>query len=52
VAKPVQRSTERMVRMRYAWRTAGATGRALQWWLQQLEKPATRRALLERHQRA
>lgn len=52
VAKPVQRSTQRLVRMSYAWRTAGGTGRALQWWLEQLEQPATRRALLERHQRA
>ena len=52
VAKQVQRSTQRLVRMSYAWRTAGGTGRALQWWLEQLEKPATRRALLERHQRA
>jgi len=24
-------------------------GLALQWWLQQLESPATRRALIERH---
>ncbi|WP_415842219.1 hypothetical protein, partial [Paracidovorax anthurii] len=24
-------------------------GRALQWWLQQLESPATRKALLENH---
>jgi DNA-binding transcriptional LysR family regulator len=52
VVKQVQRSTQRLERMRYAWRTAGGTGRALQWWLEQLEKPATRRALLERHQRA
>jgi DNA-binding transcriptional LysR family regulator len=39
--------------MHYAWRAErGGTlglGRALQWWLQQLESPATRRALLERH---
>lgn len=37
----------RVVRVSYAWR--GGTeqqGRALQWWLQQLESPATRRALL------
>ncbi len=37
----------------YAWRTErGGTaglGRALQWWLQQLESPVTRRALIERH---
>jgi DNA-binding transcriptional LysR family regulator len=52
VAKQVQRSTERRPRIAYAWRSAGGPGRALQWWLQQLEQPATRRALLERHQRA
>jgi len=52
VAKQVQRSANRLVRMSYAWRAGGGTGRALQWWLEQLEKPATRRALLERHQRA
>jgi DNA-binding transcriptional LysR family regulator len=40
----------------YAWRSAAVSqprrapqGLALQWWLQQLESPATRRALLERH---
>jgi len=52
VVKQVQRSAQRLVRMSYAWRAAGGTGRALQWWLEQLDKPATRRALLERHQRA
>lgn len=52
VAKQVVRSKQRLERMRYAWRTAGASGRALQWWLEQLEHPATRRALLEGHPRA
>ncbi len=36
----------------YAWRAergAAGLGKALQWWLTQLESPATRRALLERH---
>ncbi len=36
----------------YAWRAERSTlalGRALQWWLAQLEGPTTRRALLERH---
>ena len=49
VEKQMQRAT-RMVPMRYAWRcaTPSAEGRALQWWLQQLGKPATRTALLER----
>ncbi len=35
--------------MGYAWRSSGAIGEALRWWLDQLESPATRRALLERH---
>ena len=40
------------VRLTYAWRaerSAVGLGRALQWWLQQLESPVTRRALVERH---
>ncbi len=46
VARP-----ERSVRMHYAWGGPGFTapGRALQWWLGQLQSPATRRALLENH---
>jgi DNA-binding transcriptional LysR family regulator len=42
-------------RLHYAWRAergdpgAMGLGRALQWWLQQLESPTTRRALLQRH---
>ena len=55
VAKQVQRQ-RRQVRLGYAWRTGGAGGRraasqglALQWWLQQLESPTTRAALLVRH---
>ena len=49
VEKQMQRPT-RVVPLRYAWRCvpAGTEGRALQWWLQQLGNPATRRALLER----
>ena len=42
----------RLVTLHYAWRAdRGATGlgRALQWWLAQLESPTTRRALVERH---
>lgn len=40
----------RLVRASYAWRhSAGVKpGRALQWWLKQLERPATKSALLER----
>ena len=36
----------RVVRVSYAWRAAD--GKALQWWLQQLDRPKTRSALLER----
>lgn len=43
-------------RMSYAWRSAAVgqprrapQGLALQWWLAQLESPATRTALIERH---
>ncbi|BEU96440.1 LysR family transcriptional regulator [Acidovorax sp. DW039] len=50
VAKRVARP-ERRVNMCYAWGGPGfsAPGRALQWWLQQLQSPATRKALLENH---
>jgi molybdate transport repressor ModE-like protein len=48
VVKEVARKT-RIARLSYAWRTSASPGRALQWWLAQLERPATRRALLERH---
>ena len=49
VEKAVERP-QRLVRASYAWRnTAGAKpGRALQWWLRQLENAKTRKALLER----
>ena len=42
---------QRIVRVNYAWRsvTKSGHGRALAWWLDQLESPATRAALLERH---
>lgn len=48
VVKEVQRSN-RLVRLSYAWRSSSSPGRALQWWLGQLESAKTRRALLERH---
>ena len=50
VAKRVARP-ERQLRLHYAWGGPGLTapGRALQWWLQQLQSPATRKALLENH---
>jgi DNA-binding transcriptional LysR family regulator len=50
VAREIQRAPRRMVRLSYAWRNAGnlGPGRALQWWLAQLESATTRAALLER----
>ena len=58
----VVKSTQRpqpLARMGYAWRTPGTAtpgatrkaevGLALGWWLAQLDSPATRKALLERH---
>jgi DNA-binding transcriptional LysR family regulator len=50
VQKKVSRS-ERVVRVAYAWRSGNTAGqgRALQWWLAQLESAMTRAALL--HQR-
>ncbi|MEY3445411.1 MAG: hypothetical protein RIR45_166 [Pseudomonadota bacterium] len=53
VVKKTERS-QRQVPIGYAWRGTKATGqgRALQWWLQQLESPATRAALLDQHRSA
>lgn len=55
VVKQLQRGPHR-ARFHYAWRAAPQTrarrapqGLALQWWLQQLDSPTTRHALLERH---
>ncbi len=54
VVKSVQRGN-RLVNLGYAWRTQATTqpkkapqGLALAWWLQQLSREATRRALLDR----
>ncbi len=49
VVKRVQRPA-RVTRVNYAWRDAGGLGpgRALSWWLAQLESPATRKSLLQR----
>jgi DNA-binding transcriptional LysR family regulator len=41
-----------IARLHYAWRAERGPlglGRALQWWLAQLDSPTTRRALIERH---
>ncbi len=48
VVRKVDRQ-ERLINVGYAWRASGAPGpgRALQWWLQQLKSPKTRKALLE-----
>jgi DNA-binding transcriptional LysR family regulator len=55
VVKGTQRKQTR-ARLGYAWRASAAPqprkapqGLALQWWLEQLQSPATRQALLERH---
>ena len=50
VVKKTERP-KRQVPLSFAWRgaTASTQGRALQWWLQQMESPATRAALLEQH---
>ncbi|MGA7179808.1 MAG: LysR family transcriptional regulator [Thiobacillaceae bacterium] len=47
VVKPVERS-EQQVQVSYAWRKSGRPGggRALEWWLAQLQRPVTRTALL------
>ena len=43
----------RLLRMRYAWKqpSHGGLGKALQWWLNQLESPVTQQALLHNHRR-
>ena len=52
VVKRVARA-DYQVQVSYAWRKGnkGAQGRALQWWLAQLQKPVTRDALLGNHTR-
>ena len=51
VEKKMQRAA-RLIAMSYAWRrtTSRGEGQALQWWLEQLDRPATKKALLEREQ--
>ena len=51
VAKPVQ-NPDRRATLGYAWRqprNPAETGRALRWWLDRLQSPATRAALLDHH---
>ena len=52
VVKNTERG-KRVVRVHYAWRGASRArqGRALQWWLKQLESATTRAALLAQYQR-
>lgn len=49
LAKTVQQRAVRVARTSYAWRSQprGAQGHALAWWLQALDSPRTRRALIE-----
>jgi len=59
IVKTTDRSARPLPKMGYAWRTPDASapgaarkpqlGLALRWWLNQLESPATRTALLQRH---
>ncbi|MEY2875459.1 MAG: hypothetical protein RLZZ373_2830, partial [Pseudomonadota bacterium] len=48
VVKRTEGETTRMA-LHYAWRGGAGMGRGLAWWLQQLDSPVTRRALLEQH---
>ncbi len=47
VERPVERQT-RNFQLSYAWRKSKAPGKAIQWWLEQLDNPVTREALLTR----
>lgn len=53
VARKTERAT-RQVQLSYAWRGARGSGhgKAMKWWLKQLESPATRAALLHQHEMA
>jgi DNA-binding transcriptional LysR family regulator len=54
VVKDVQRP-DRDIRLSYAWRqprNSRDTGRALRWWLDRLQHPTTRQALLHNHHQA
>ena len=48
LARRVERSS-RVATLSYAWRANAVPGKALAWWLDRLERPITRRALLEDH---
>lgn len=51
VVKAVQRPN-RVIRVAYAWRqprSSAESGRALRWWLERLQHPTTRSALLNHH---
>ena len=53
VVKKTERA-KRIADVHYAWRggKAAGQGRALQWWLQQLDSPTTRAALIAQHRSA
>ena len=54
VVKEVQQP-DRNIRLGYAWRqprNSRETGRALRWWLDRLQHPTTRHALLHNHHQA
>lgn len=51
LVQPTVDQPPRVIHLCYVWRQSGPQrGLALDWWLQQLERPATRRALLEQHE--
>lgn len=52
VVKTMAQRPNHTIRLAYAWRrprSAADTGQALRWWLDQLQHPTTRTALLENH---
>ncbi len=51
LVKKTTYQASRRIPMHYAWRSAAQPpGRALSWWLEQLQSQVTRRALLEQHE--
>jgi alkylhydroperoxidase family enzyme len=51
LVKKATYQASRRIPMHYAWRSAAQPpGRALAWWLEQLQSQVTRRALLEQHE--
>lgn len=48
VARRIERGT-RTATLHYAWRASTRPGKALAWWLDRLQHPVTRQALLQQH---